>query len=88
MRNINHFEIVTDDPGRYLNKFGGGQRSSWAPANPPDIVEEQRFAHRLAEQLQTALAQRLYESLAILAPAGALDIAGALDNVLLRIQHA
>ena len=63
-------DIVTDDPGRHFNgRNNGGQNSTWSPANPPDIVEEQRFAHRLAEQLKTALARRQYESLAILAPA-------------------
>jgi protein required for attachment to host cells len=61
-------DIVTDDPGRHFNGMNVGQRSTWAPANPPDIVEEQRFAHRLAELLQTALSQRQYESLAIFAP--------------------
>jgi protein required for attachment to host cells len=45
-----------------------GRRFSWAPANPPDVVEERRFAHRLGELLQTALERRQDESLAILAP--------------------
>ena len=61
-------DIVTDDPGRRSNGTKSGQRSTWAPANPPDVVEERRFAHRLGELLQTALARRQYESLAILAP--------------------
>ena len=61
-------DIVTDDPGRHSNGMKSGQRSTWAPANAPDVVEERRFAHRLGELLQTALARRQYESLAILAP--------------------
>jgi protein required for attachment to host cells len=61
-------DLVTDDPGRHLNGMKSGQRSTWAPANAPDVVEEQRFAHRLGELLRTALARRQYESLAILAP--------------------
>jgi protein required for attachment to host cells len=61
-------DIVTDDPGRHSSGMKSGQRSTWAPANAPDVVEEQRFAHRLGELLQTALARRQYESLAILAP--------------------
>src|SRR6476659_4170064 len=61
-------DIVTEDPGRRLNGMKSGQRSTWAPANAPDVVEEQRFAHRLGELLETALVRRQYESLAILAP--------------------
>jgi protein required for attachment to host cells len=61
-------EIVTDDPGRHSNGMKSAQRSTWAPANAPDVVEEQRFAHRLGELLQTALARRQYASLAMLAP--------------------
>ena len=61
-------DTVTDDPGRHLNGMKSGQRSTWAPANAPDVIEEQRFAHRLGELLQKALARRQYESLAILAP--------------------
>ena len=61
-------EIVTDDPGRRSNGMKSGQRSTWAPANAPDVVEERRFAHRLGGMLQTALARRQYEALAILAP--------------------
>jgi protein required for attachment to host cells len=63
-------EIVTDDPGRHFNgRNDGRHNSTWSSANPPDIVEERRFAHLLAEHLDTALARRQYESLAILAPA-------------------
>lgn len=61
-------DIVTDDPGRRSNGMKSGHRSTWAPANAPDVVEEKRFAHRLGELLQTALARRQYGSLAILAP--------------------
>ena len=62
-------ELVTDDAGKYSRTGRTGMPSTWATSNPPDVVEEQRFAHQLAEILETGLAKREYDSAAIVAPA-------------------
>jgi protein required for attachment to host cells len=61
-------DLVSDDPGKYSRTGRGGMPSTWAPSTPPHVVEEQRFAHELAEILQTGLARRAYDSAAIIAP--------------------
>jgi protein required for attachment to host cells len=62
-------EIVTDDPGRHGRGAVGRSPSQTWSTTSPDVVEERRFAQKLADALGTALARHEYESLAIAAPA-------------------
>jgi protein required for attachment to host cells len=62
-------EILTDDLGRYSKGGKHGIRSAMEPGTPVHQVEEQRFAHQLAELLHTALHRGDYNALAIFAPA-------------------
>ena len=67
-------ELVSDQPGRFSKGGKKAAISAFEPDTPPHVVEEKRFAQKLAELLETALAQRKYDSLAILAPAKFLGI--------------
>jgi protein required for attachment to host cells len=60
-------DILTDEPGRY--RKGGNALSAFEPQTSPHVVEEEKFVHKLAEVLGTALSQRKFDSLAIVAPA-------------------
>lgn len=61
-------DIVTDDPGKYAKGGKWGRIGTWSSSMAPDVVEEKRFAQQVAEVLQTALARRTYDAVAILAP--------------------
>ncbi len=61
-------DIVTDDPGKYAKGGKWGRLGTWSTSSP-DVVEEQRFAQRVAKVLQKGLAHRAYDAVAIFAPA-------------------
>jgi protein required for attachment to host cells len=67
-------ELVDGQPGRYSKGGKGGTLSAFEPDTPRHVIEEERFAQKLAELLQTALTQKKFDSLAILAPAKFLGI--------------
>jgi protein required for attachment to host cells len=60
---------VSSPPGRMLqNKSLGGRRSAMEPRTTPKEAEAQRFAARLADYLETAIANRRFDDLVLVAP--------------------
>jgi protein required for attachment to host cells len=56
-------------PGRMLqNKSLGGRRSAMEPRTTPKEAETERFAGRLADFLETAVANRRFDDLVLVAP--------------------
>jgi len=60
-------EILTDQAGRSMQSFGGGARSGMELQTDPAELEEDRFAHRLAEHLGKAAHLNEFQSLVLIA---------------------
>jgi protein required for attachment to host cells len=71
-------ELVSDRQGRYSERGRSTVRSAMEPKSDPHEVEEERFAHELAELLRAGLNARAYDGLALIAPP---DFLGVLKNV-------
>ena len=61
-------DLVSDRPGRQLQSQGHVKKAGMAPRTDPHDVEEMRFAHYIAETLDSAHAQNAFERLVIVAP--------------------
>lgn len=62
-------DLVTDRPGRQMQSQGFS-KSAEEPRTDPREVEELRFAHTIAETLDSAHAQNAFERLVVIAPPG------------------
>jgi protein required for attachment to host cells len=60
-------EIASDRPGRTFDIVGNGRHAK-APPTDPHRYEKKRFAHTLAERLESAVARREVERLVVAAP--------------------
>jgi len=75
-------EIASDRPGRTFDSMGEGRHAK-APPTDPQRYEKKRFAHTLAERLETAVTRNDVERLVIAAPPQLLgDLRAAMASVL------
>jgi len=61
-------EIASDRPGQYLSHNSGVAHGSYADSTDPKEYEIERFAHELAEHLNSARKENRYSRLALVAP--------------------
>ena len=60
--------LVSDRPGRQLQSQGRPMKAGMDPRTDPHEVEEMRFAHSIAETLDSAHSQNAFDRLIIVAP--------------------
>ena len=60
--------LVSDAPGRQMQSQGHDKRSAMDRRTDPHDVEEQRFAHYIADTLDSAHAQDAFDRLVLVAP--------------------
>jgi protein required for attachment to host cells len=75
-------EIASDRPGRTFDSAGEGRHHK-APPTDPHRYEKKRFAHTLAERLETAVNRHEVERLVVVSPPQLLgDLRAAMSSVL------
>jgi protein required for attachment to host cells len=61
-------DVLSDRPGRVLQRTGLGERSAMEPDQTPREIEAEHFARALAERLERGLQDHAFSRLAIVAP--------------------
>src|SRR5215469_7587677 len=72
-------DLASDRPGRAFESAAPG-RHAYEPRHDPHLLEKERFAHLVAEELNEAAGRNAFDELVVAAPARVLhDICHALE---------